>query len=93
MRIIKRNPEVTGETPGTRTSPRVPGFTRAQQAAIENFRRPYRELKCGHFTDYETMLLYSVFGRETEFFCENCSEWRKLKPEPPPPVYPEEPMF
>jgi len=55
-------------------------------------------LDCGHFTYIETQLGYDVWRPKNNrkgrfYYCENCSDWRHAKPKPPPPVYPEEPLF
>ncbi len=73
---------------------RVPNIA-LQRIMIEKSRTPIWYLVCGHSTDYDVQLAYSVWQpRGTKKnFCEICGRWVEKAPERKPAPIPDEPMF
>lgn len=68
----------------------------AQLKAIEKARARYIELQCGHFTDWDTDLVYEVFRPlgPIKHYCETCGKWITRKAtEAKPDALPNEPLF
>lgn len=65
------------------------------EAAIESARAKYIVLKCGHYTDWDTDLVYEVFRPlgPIKHYCEICGKWLERAIPAKPETLPNEPMF
>ena len=65
-----------------------------QRIAIDKELGRYFYLVCGHSTDMEIQLLYSVWRpSKGKYYCERCGKWAELPPKKKPAPLPDEPMF
>lgn len=81
-----------------RESRRAPSYSAREMAirkAIEKQRTAYIHLKCGHTTDWDIDLLYSVFRPlgKLQHFCETCGKWVEGIPPAEKEPLPDEPLF
>lgn len=70
----------------------------ARAVAIEKSQVRYQMLACGHYTDYDSDVMWACWRLELALgklfhYCENCQEWVKHAAKPKKPVFPVEPMF
>lgn len=62
---------------------------------IQSDKSPYIHLICGHLTDIDTQILYSLWRpSQDKYFCEHgCGKWVLQVPKEEKYVIPDEPMF
>jgi hypothetical protein len=66
----------------------------ARNAAAEKEMARYLSLSCGHFTDREMAVLFSVFAENIrDIYCWNCDKFVKLTAARKPATYPDNPLF
>ena len=66
----------------------------ARQAVREKELARYIPLECGHFTTRDEQIILSEWRPRGMAWCDKeCQDWVKIKPPPPAPDYPQEPMF
>ena len=64
------------------------------QAAIESSRSRSIELKCGHWTTWETIMAYAHWApAKNKRFCETCNKWLEAMPKRKTAEQPMEPLF
>jgi hypothetical protein len=81
-------------------TPKPPDSQRAvrRHIAIEKSHVKYQMLSCGHYTDYDTDVMFACWRLELGLgklfhYCEVCQDWRKHAAKPRKPVFPDEPLF
>jgi hypothetical protein len=61
---------------------------------IESIKSPYIHLICGHITNADEVIFYSLWRpSQDKYYCERCGKWVKREPKKVVADLPDKPMF